>query len=124
MEGGGLQKVEICLSALEEEDGYLPQVKVNEMSCFVRHVTSKVASNDAMPRGVVLFVKLLLDKRSNVLFNVVLFERLGSAVDGVLLHLLRHIGILYNSFAIHFVCSLFGNTLHQLIRAMSFEILY
>lgn len=37
------------------------------MARLVRHVRAEVAAHDAMPRRVVLLVKLLLDKRSNVL---------------------------------------------------------
>ena len=51
---------------------------------LVGHVGSKVTANNAMPSGVVLFVKLLLDEGGDVLLDVVLFEGLGSAVDGVL----------------------------------------
>jgi hypothetical protein len=37
-----------------------------------------------MPSGVVLFVELLLDEGGDVLLDVVLFEGLGGAIDGVL----------------------------------------
>lgn len=37
------------------------------MSCFMRHVTAKVAPDDAVPRWVVFFIKLLFDKRGDVL---------------------------------------------------------
>ena len=47
-----------------------------------------------MPGRVVLFVKLLLDVGGDVLLDVVLLERLGSAVHGVLLHFLGHVRIL------------------------------
>ena len=47
-----------------------------------------------------LFVKLLLDVRGNVLLNVELFQGLGGAVDGVLLHVLGHVSILNNCFAV------------------------
>lgn len=49
-----------------------------------------------MPGWVVLLVKFLLDEGSNVLLDIVLFQRLGGNIDGILLHLLRHIGILDN----------------------------
>ena len=65
--GGVEESAETSLSALEQEDGYLTQVKVNEMSGFVRHVAPKVATHDAMPRWIVLLIKLLLDECSNVL---------------------------------------------------------
>jgi hypothetical protein len=74
----------------------LPQVKVDEVLCFVCHIRSwtrreskpsapsrppappltKVTSNDAVPSGVVLLVELLLDECSNVLLNVILLQSL------------------------------------------------
>ena len=66
---------------------------------FVGNVRAKVTSYNAMPGWVVLFVELFLDKGGDVLFDVVLFQRLGRAVNGVLLHVFRHIGIFNNSFS-------------------------
>jgi len=82
------------LSTLEQEDGHLSQVEVDEMSRLVSHITPKVAPNNTVPSGVVLLVELLLDERRNVLLNVVLLQRLCGAVDCILLHLLRHVSIL------------------------------
>ena len=48
------------------------------------HVGAEVAAHDGVPGGVVLFVEFLLDEGGDVLLDVVLFEGLGSAVDGVL----------------------------------------
>ena len=48
------------------------------------HVGAEVAAHDDVPGGVVLFVEFLLDEGGDVLLDVVLFEGLGSAVDGVL----------------------------------------
>jgi len=67
---------------------------------LVRHVRAEVAANDAVPGRVVLFVELLLDESGDVLLDVVLLESLGSAVDGVLLHVLGHVGILDHGLAV------------------------
>ena len=49
----------------------------------------------------------LLDKGSNVLLNVELLQRLGGAVNSILLHVLRHVSVLDHSLAVRhgwFVC--------------------
>ena len=47
---------------------------------LVSDVRSEVTPNNAMPCGVVLFVELFLDVRSNVFLNVVLLEGLREKV--------------------------------------------
>jgi len=44
----------------------LTQIEIDEVFCFVGNIRAKVAANDAVPGGAVLFVKLLLDVCSNV----------------------------------------------------------
>lgn len=44
---------------LEQKNGHLTQVEVDEMLCLVSHVAAEVPPNNAVPRGVVLLVKLL-----------------------------------------------------------------
>jgi len=73
---------------------HLAKVKVDEVFCLVSHVRPEVAADDAVPRWVVLFVEFFLDERRNVLLNVVLLEGLRGAVYRILLHVLRHVGIL------------------------------
>jgi len=97
---GGAAKVSPGLTGLEEQDRNLSQVEVDEVLCLVGNVRSEVAANNAVPGRVVLFVELLLDERSDVLLDVVLLERLGGAVYGVLLHVLRHVGILDHGLAV------------------------
>jgi len=78
----------------------LAKVEVDEMLGLVCHVASEVAADDAVPCRIVFLVELLLDIGGNVLFNVVLFERLGGTVDSILLHVLRHVGILDNRLSV------------------------
>lgn len=47
---------------LEEQDGHLAQVEVNEVLRLVGDVAAEVPSDDAVPGGVVLLVKLLKKK--------------------------------------------------------------
>ena len=56
-----------CLARLEEQDGNLSKIKVDEVSSFVGHVRAKVPANNAMPRRIVFPVELFLDKGSNIL---------------------------------------------------------
>lgn len=58
------------------------------------NITPKVLPDDDMPSGPMPSVKLLLDLRSNVLLDVVLFESCGGDIDGLLLHLLVHVHVL------------------------------
>lgn len=48
---------------LEEQDGHLAQIEVNEVLRLVSDVAAEVPPDDAVPGGVVLLVKLL--KRMN-----------------------------------------------------------
>ena len=79
---------------LEEQDSNLTEVKVDEMLGLVGHVRSEVAAHNAMPRGVVLLVELLLDECGDVLFNVELLKGLSGNIDSVLLHVFGHISVL------------------------------
>ena len=62
--------------------------------------TTEVPPHDAVPGGVALLVKLLLDMGRNVLLYIILFQCLSSTLHRVLLHLLRHIGILDYSLSV------------------------
>jgi hypothetical protein len=55
------------LPALKEENGYLTKVEIDKMSCFVRHIATEITSYNAMPRWIVLFIELFLDKCCNIL---------------------------------------------------------
>jgi len=88
------------LTGLEEEDGNLAEIEIDEMLGLVGDVGAEIAANDGVPGGVVLFIELLLDEGGDVLLDVVLLEGLGGAVNGILLHVLRHVGVLDNCLAV------------------------
>lgn len=54
-----------CISSagLEQQDGHLTQVEVDEMLGLVSHVAAKVPPNDAVPGWIVFLVKLLEEKK-------------------------------------------------------------
>ena len=85
---------------LEEEDGDLTKVEVDEVLGLVGNVGTEVSAHDAMPGGVVLLVELLLDESGDVFLNVELLQRLRRNVDSVLLHVLGHVCVFDNCLAI------------------------
>lgn len=72
----------------------MSKIEVDEVTCLVSDVRAEVSTYDAVPGRVVFFVELLLDVRRDILFDVELLDRLGGAVDRVLLHVLTHVRIL------------------------------
>lgn len=85
-------------SRLEQKNGNLSQVEVDEMFGLVCHIGSKVSSNNAMPGRTVFLVKFFLDVGGNVLFNVVLFEGLHGRADSIFLHFFAHVNIFDDGF--------------------------
>mgnify|MGYP000144077505 CR=1 FL=1 len=81
-------------AGLEEEDGDLTEVEVDEVLGLVRHVAAEVAADDGVPSRVVLLVELLLDVGGDVLLDVELLQSLRPGFDCVLLHVLRHVSVL------------------------------
>jgi len=82
----------------------LAKVEVDEMARLVGDIAPEVATDDAMPGRIVFLVEFLLYVGSYVLFYVEFFQRLRGAVHSVLLHFLRHVRILDDSFSIrHFL---------------------
>ena len=82
------------LAALEEQHGDLTKVEVQEAVSVMGHEAAKVAADDAVPRGLVLFIELLLDVGSNILLNVEFLHRLQRHLNRIRLHVLRHVGVL------------------------------
>lgn len=72
----------------------MTQVKIDEVLCLVCDIAAKIPAHDTMPGRVIFLVKFLLDIGSNVLLYVVLLHGLGGAVNGILLHVLRHVCVL------------------------------
>ena len=90
----------MLLTRFEQENGHLAQVEVDEVFGFMCHITTEVPPHDAVPGGVVLLVKLLLDIGGNILLDVETVESLGGDIDSVSLHFIRHVDVLDNGAAI------------------------
>ena len=108
----------------------MTQVEVDEVLGLMRHVRTEVTSDDAMPGGVVLFVEFLLDKGGDVLLDVVALKGLGRDVDGILLHVLGHVGVLDHSLPVrhpstlHIFESKNLKTLKTLFEILRIKIIY
>lgn len=72
----------------------MSHVEVDEVFGFVSDIGSEVSTNNTMPGGVVFLVKLFLDVGGDILLDVELLQGNISAINGILLHLLVHIGML------------------------------
>ena len=55
------------LTRFEQKDCYLSKIEIDKVLRFMCHVRTEVTAHNAMPCGVILLVKFLLDIRSNVL---------------------------------------------------------
>uniref|UniRef100_A0A8C9YEJ1 Dynein light chain n=1 Tax=Sander lucioperca TaxID=283035 RepID=A0A8C9YEJ1_SANLU len=84
---------------LTEQNGHLTQVEVYEMLGLMSHVAAKVPPNDAVPGRVIFLVKLL-----DIFLDVVLLQGLCGTLNGVLLHVLRHVGIFYHCLSFRHGC--------------------
>ena len=58
------------------------------------HVTAKSSPNDAVPSGLIHYVKLGLDNLCDFVEHLLLLECVVAAIHSVLLHSLRHVGVL------------------------------
>uniref|UniRef100_A0A8D3A0J3 Uncharacterized protein n=1 Tax=Scophthalmus maximus TaxID=52904 RepID=A0A8D3A0J3_SCOMX len=80
-------------AGLEQQDGHLTKVKVNEMPGIMSHFADEVPPNDAVPGRVIYLVKLLLVTKTHVQLRVMLLQGLAGKLHGVMLHLLRHVSL-------------------------------
>ena len=89
----------IYLTRLKQQNSHLTQIKINKMLSLMRNIRTEISADDTVPCGVVFLVEFFLDISGDIFFYVVLFHRLGGDVDGVLLHVLGHVGIFDDGFA-------------------------
>merc|ERR1719300_1240472 len=75
-------KTGVFLTSLEEENGFLANVEVDEAD-LVSDVGAELGADDAVPGGAVFFVKGLLDGQSDVLLLLVSTDSLFAQSDGV-----------------------------------------
>ena len=102
----------VNLARFEEQNGHLSEVEVDEVLRLVGDVATKVSANNAVPSWVVFFVEFLLDKSGDVLFDVEFLHGLSRTFNGVLLHVLCHVGILDHGLPLaHFAKDSFCNSL-------------
>uniref|UniRef100_A0A8C0X0P3 Uncharacterized protein n=1 Tax=Castor canadensis TaxID=51338 RepID=A0A8C0X0P3_CASCN len=84
----------MLLTRFEQKNGHLTQVEVDEVFGFMCHITTEVPPHDAVPEpSPTRAPPHLLDVGRNVLFYVILLQRLRSALHRVLLHLFRHVRV-------------------------------
>ena len=60
----------MLLIIFEQENGHSAQVEVDEVFGFMCHISTEFPPHNAVPGGVLLLVKLLLDMGSNVLIYI------------------------------------------------------
>lgn len=86
----------MLLSRFEQQHCRLTNIEVNEMSLFERHKTSEVLTDKAVPGESIFLIELSLDVRSLLLVRVEFVQGLTQALDGVLLHGVRHVDALHD----------------------------
>lgn len=90
----------VSSSGLEDQNRHLTQIEIDEVLGLVCDIRAKVTAHNAMPSRIVFLVEFLLDESCDILLNVVLLQSLRGTVDGILLHVLGHVGVLDHSLAV------------------------
>lgn len=92
-------RYKICSTWLEQQNGYLSHVEVDEVFGFVSDIGSEVSAYNTMPGGVVLLIKFFLDVRGNIFFDVEFLQCYVGAINSVLLHFFVHVCVLNDGFS-------------------------
>jgi len=79
------------LLCLEEEDGAVAEVEVDEMFRLVGDEGAEVTSNNAVPSWSLALIESFLDVLSDVLLNCKFGHSLLCNVNSLLLHVIRHV---------------------------------
>ena len=83
---------------LEEQNGDLSHVEIDEMLGFVGDIGTEVAANNTMPGRIIFLVEFLLDVGGDVFFDVEFLKGNVGTVNSVLLHFLIHVSMLDHCF--------------------------
>lgn len=92
-----------CSTRLEDKEGKLADIEVDETFGLMSNIRAKVLANDNVPGRMVFLVKLLLHISGNILLNVETFHSLNGTINSVLLHIFGHIGVLDSNLSVSHV---------------------
>ena len=109
------------LARLEQEDCNLSEVEVDEVLRLVCHVGTEVSAHNAVPGWVVFLVELSLDEGGEASPHVLRFTR---ALHSILLHIFRHVGVLYYCFLFRHLETRQAEEIRFFIRRSPQEIKY
>lgn len=82
----------MLLTRIEQKNGHLAQVEIDEVFGFMCHMTTKVLLHDSVPGGL-YFLSNSSNMHRDILLYVIFLQHPSSTFHGVLLHLPWHIGI-------------------------------
>merc|ERR1711973_586724 len=101
-----LQECDIVLARFVHENMKIIQAEINKLLRLIRHATSKMLSNDAMPRWIVFAVEFSSDFMSNILLQRMSLNGLSCNMNNLVLHRLRHVTTFDSSLAFCHFCEL------------------